>query len=187
LSGFKEDPNSVMSEPVSARLPGTPPLFSRRIFSMVYEAVLLFALGFIADYLFDTLTQSRSGLAHIAARRVWLFAVFGVYFVYFWTHGGQTLPMKTWRIKLEWNDHRPVPFPVAVVRYFACWFFVLLATALAHGLNLDAPVEAAALVAALILPPFAMLIDPDRQFLHDRLLGTRLVNASQPAEPAEHA
>jgi uncharacterized RDD family membrane protein YckC len=154
---------------------------------MIYEAVLLFAISFIADYLFDTLTQSRSGLAHIELRRFWLFGVFGVYFVYFWTHGGQTLPMKTWRIKLEWKDHRAVPLPVAVLRYFACWFFVLLATAIAHALNLDPPVEAAGLIAALVLPPFAMLMDPDRQFLHDRLLGTRLVNAGEPAKPAELA
>lgn len=151
---------------------------------MVYEAVLLFALGFLADYLFDTLTQSRSGLTHITGRRLWLFTVFGAYFVYFWTHGGQTLPMKTWRIKLEWKDHRTVPVAIAVLRYIACWFFVVLATAIAHGLNLEAPVEAAALTAALILPPFAMLIDPDRQFLHDRLLGTRLVNAPDPAAKA---
>jgi uncharacterized RDD family membrane protein YckC len=146
---------------------------------MVYEAVLLFAVGFIADWLFDTLTQSRSGLAHIAGRRIWLFAVFGVYFVYFWTHGGQTLPMKTWRIRLKWKDRDAVPKTVAVLRYFACWFFILTTTAIAHALALAPEVEAAALGAALVLPPLAMLIDPDKQFLHDRLLGTRLVNAPE--------
>src|SRR3546814_9891763 len=39
----------------------TPSLW-RRFASMMYEGILLFGVIFLASYLFDTLTQSRSGM-----------------------------------------------------------------------------------------------------------------------------
>ncbi len=48
----------------------TAPL-GRRLLAMTYEAMLLFAVVFVAGYLFDTLTQSRQALMfrHFGARR----------------------------------------------------------------------------------------------------------------------
>ena len=83
----------------------SPPL-RRRLLSMTYEAMLLFAVVFIAGYLFDTLTQSRDALMLRHTRQAWLFVVLGIYFVWFWTHGGQTLAMKTWRIRVIDVDGR---------------------------------------------------------------------------------
>ena len=48
---------------------------------MMYEGVLLFAVVFLADYLFDTLTQSKHGLMLRGARQAWLFFAIGVYFL----------------------------------------------------------------------------------------------------------
>src|SRR5690606_24749749 len=45
----------------------------RRFASMMYEGVLLFAVVFLAGYLFDTLTQSRSGLTLRTLRQIALF------------------------------------------------------------------------------------------------------------------
>ncbi len=67
---------------------------------MLYEGVILFGIVFIAGYLFSTLTQQRNGLTHHNLLMTWIGFVLAVYFVYFWTHGGQTLPMKTWRLKV---------------------------------------------------------------------------------------
>ena len=147
---------------------------------MLYEAVLLFGVSFIADYLFDALTQSRQALMYREARELWLFIVYGVYFVYFWTHGGQTLAMKTWRIRLVFNDRPEVPSAVAVMRYCACWVLPLLSLGLAHGLGLTPAAEMLVLAASLVLPPFVMLILPTRQFLYDYAIGTRLINVAHP-------
>ena len=49
---------------------------------MVYEGVLLFAVVFLADYLFDTLTQSKHGLMLRSTRQAWLFLVIGGYFLF---------------------------------------------------------------------------------------------------------
>ena len=81
-----------------------------------------------------------------------LFLVLCVYFTWFWTHGGQTLAMKTWRIRLVAADGGAVSPGQAILRFVLCWPSLLLA-----GVGL-----------------LWALVDRDRQFLHDRLAGTRL-------------
>lgn len=51
---------------------------------MVYEAMLLFGVIFTADMIFDVWTQSRHALTLRHAREAWLFAILGIYFVFFW-------------------------------------------------------------------------------------------------------
>ena len=41
--------------------------------------------------------------------QAFLFLVLGLYFAWFWSHGGQTVAMKTWHIRLLTHDGRPVP------------------------------------------------------------------------------
>jgi len=125
----------------------------RRFACMMYEAILLFGVVFVADYLFDTLTQSRHALMLRHERQAWLFCVIGVYFVLCWRLGGQTLPMKTWHIRLiDAGGGRP-PVWKAVLRYVLAWPFTLT------GLGF-----------------VWTFFDRDRQFPHDRLLGTRLIS-----------
>jgi uncharacterized RDD family membrane protein YckC len=126
----------------------TPGLW-RRLASMAYEAVLLFAVAFFAAWLFFFASGGRDAtsgwLQH--ALQLFILAVFAAYFLWCWLRGGQTLAMKAWGIRLV--DVTP---PKAVLRF----------------------------VLALALLPLSIvwaLFDRDRQFLHDRLAGTRLVNA----------
>ena len=65
----------------------------RRFACMMYEAVLLFGVVFLAGYLLDTLTQSKNALELRGARQAWLFTAIGAYFVLCWRRRGQTLPM----------------------------------------------------------------------------------------------
>lgn len=165
------EPGEVLADNTS-----TAPL-RRRLLSMVYEAMLLFAVVFVAGYLFDTLTQSRHALMLRHARQAWLFVIVGVYFVWFWVHGGQTLAMKTWRIRLSARDGSPLGYGRAIARYLLLWMFVLPTLALVWWLGLQGWEAVAALTAALILPPFYARFDRERQFVHDRLLRTRIVTA----------
>jgi hypothetical protein len=48
--------------------------------------------------------QQRHALYLRHALEGWLFAILALYFIWFWRHGGQTLAMKTWRIKLVSKD-----------------------------------------------------------------------------------
>ena len=155
---------------------GRAPPLGRRFLCALYEGVLLFGVLFIADYLFDALTQSRNALMFRHARITWLFFVLGTYFTWFWSHGGQTLAMKTWHIRLIDRDARAVSPTRAGLRYLLCWMFlvpILWALELSH-IRHEAEVSIALL--AIVVPPFWMYADPDRQFIHDRILGTRLVS-----------
>ena len=151
-----------------------PPL-RRRLLSMTYEAMLLFAVVFVAGYLFDTLTQSRNALMLRHTRQAWLFVVLGVYFVWFWTHGGQTLAMKTWRIRLVGPGKTAMTIGRAIARYLLLWFFAVPTLGLLYAADIQGWAAVTALAVALLLPPFYALLDRDGQFVHDRLLGTRLV------------
>ncbi len=130
------------------------PALGRRFASLLYEVLLLLALVFIATFPF----LAFFGDATVGWKRHllqgWVLAVWGGYFAWFWTHGGQTLPMKTWKIRLVRHDGAPLGAGRALHRYL----LAILGVA-AAGLG------------------FAWaLVDRDRQFLHDRLAGTALID-----------
>jgi uncharacterized RDD family membrane protein YckC len=144
---------------------------------MLYESVILFGVVFFAGYLFSTLTQQRSGLAHRDLLAAWIGLVVGVYFVWFWTHGGQTLPMKTWRLRVVSAAGTPVSVGRAVVRYLLAWLWFLPPLALHPLLGLSVPATLGATAIWFALWTAAARLDGERQFPHDRLAGTRIVPA----------
>jgi uncharacterized RDD family membrane protein YckC len=176
-----------MASSAPASIPAPAPASrARRLAALLYEGVLLFGVVFIADYLFDTLTQSRHGLVLRDARQAWLFVVLGTYFIWFWTHGGQTLAMKTWHVALVGPDSRPPRWPTAVLRYALIWLPLVVGGLSSLALPLGA--RLAVLILCASLPYLWSLLDREQQFLHDRLLGTRLVLRKKPtklqAQPA---
>uniref|UniRef100_UPI0033426EEA RDD family protein n=1 Tax=Castellaniella defragrans TaxID=75697 RepID=UPI0033426EEA len=169
---------------IPSPIPTTPSRL-RRFACMMYEGVLLFGVLFLADYLFDTLTQSREALMLRHVRQGVAFLAIGLYFILCWRHGGQTLPMKTWDIRLIDRNAAPVPLPRMILRYVLMWLIPLLAIWLVG--RLSAATGQASVYSLIVAAPFSIFIwtwfDPEGQFLHDRLLGTRLVNAKKPANP----
>jgi uncharacterized RDD family membrane protein YckC len=119
---------------------------------MLYEALLLIALLMVAGFIFQMFRNPAAPGAK-PFFQLYLFLVLGGYFTWFWTHGGQTVSMKTWRIRVEAVDGTPLRFPRAALRYGLAWGGVLLV-----GLGF-----------------LWALVDRDGQFLHDRLARTRLV------------
>ena len=141
--------SSVPPLPPTAAVPGV----WRRLSSMVYEALLLLAVFFLADFAF-LLVERLSELSFPKfVLQAYLLAVAAAYFIGYWTHGGQTLAMKAWRIRVEPAAGGPMPVAQAGLRF-------VLAVA---GIGFFG----AGLVYALF--------DRERQFLHDRLAGTRVV------------
>ncbi len=116
---------------------------------MVYEAILLFAVAFFAGWLFFFASGGKDAtsgtLRHVL--QAFILAVFAAYFLWSWLRGGQTLAMKAWKIRLV--DVTPQK---AILRF--AYAVILVPT----GISI-----------------LWALFDKDRQFLHDRLAGTRLV------------
>jgi hypothetical protein len=101
-----------------------------------------------------------------------LFGVCGAYCVGLWSGGRRTLPMKTWLIAMRGAQGTPVPPQRAMLRYFACWIGPALAVA---GYLALAPLGHGRWALALLAVNYAWaLIDRDRQYLQDRIAGTRL-------------
>lgn len=144
-----------------------------------YEGVLLFGVVMIAEYLFSTLTQQRHALYLREASMAFLFIVLGIYFTWFWSHGGQTLAMKTWHVRLVRADGSPVSQTRALARYVASWIWLLppLAGVGVLGVKTLGGGGATAIVLGWIAG-YALLsrLQPQRQFWHDVLCGTRLIN-----------
>lgn len=147
---------------------------------MFYETMLLFGVVFIAVWLFSTLLQQRHALYLRGALQEWLFLVVGIYFVWFWSHGGQTLAMKTWRIRLVTSDGKPVKIVRAIGRYLLAWCWFMPGLALAWILGAKTWMMVLIPLANMVIWALTIYLDPHRQFLHDRLAGTRLVVATIP-------
>lgn len=137
--------------PEARRAPG----LARRLACAAYELLILAALVLVATFPFLAIVGDATGGLRRHLLQAWVLVVVGAYLVGFWTRGGQTLAMKTWRIRLESGDGGPVGTARALRRYLL---------ALAGG-------------AALGIGFLWAFLDRDRQFLHDRLAGTRLVDA----------
>jgi uncharacterized RDD family membrane protein YckC len=137
-------------------LPDLAPGLLRRLASMLYEAILLFAVAFLGTWLF----QLAAGTLRIEGWRmhllqVFLLALFAAYFLWCWLRGGQTLAMKTWRIRLVAKEGHGTLAPKAAMLRFV---YALLLVPTTVGI-------------------FWAMVDRDRQFLHDRLAGSLLVKA----------
>lgn len=117
---------------------------------MGYEAILLFAVAFFAAWLFFFASGARDATQGWLRYALQLFigAVFAAYFLWCWLRGGQTLAMKAWGIRLV--DVTPRR---ALLRLILAAVFVPTAVSVAWA-----------------------LFDREKQFLHDRLAGTRLVS-----------
>jgi len=127
-----------------------------RLLSCTYESVLLFAIVFVAAYLFIAFVRdAQSGLMRLVFQ-AYVLAVCGIYFVYCWSRSGQTLPMKTWRIRLVTEQGKPLEVARAFRRY------LLAIPSMLTGVGV-----------------LWSLVDRDRQFLHDRLAGTRVVRTDK--------
>jgi uncharacterized RDD family membrane protein YckC len=126
----------------------------RRLASMLYESILLFAVAFIGTWVF----QFAAGTLRIEGWRMhllqlFLLALFAAYFLWCWLRSGQTLAMKTWRIRLvSRNGHARLLPRAALLRFI--YAVVLVPTTI--GI-------------------FWAMVDRDRQFLHDRLAGSLLI------------
>jgi len=162
------------------------PSVKRRLLAMVYESLLLLAVAALTTALFILLTQHRSGPVYQFGLMAALFVVIGAYFVYNWTNSGHTLAMKTWRLCVVAGAGGRVSVGTAVLRYLCAWGWLLPAFAVRTLFGLHGKGEIAAVYAIGIAAwACTALLDRDRQFLHDRLAGTRLVQLPKAsAKPA---
>lgn len=154
---------------------GTPTV-RRRVIAMVYEAFLLIAVEALAVFIYIFATGNRQAPAYRAGLMAFLFLVTAAYFVHAWSGSGFTLAMKTWRIKVVKVGSARVPFKNALIRYLLAWGWFAPALVVGGVLDLHHVKEwAVVLSVGLVAWGATAFLDKDRQFLHDRIAGTRLI------------
>lgn len=130
------------------------PSLWRRLAAIFYDTWLVAAiwlLGATAD------TFIRAGLGggtgFYLPLQLYLLISPGIFFCWFWTHGGQTLGMRSWRVKLLDTKGAPVTLKLSLIRFCAAVLSLL----------------------PLGLGYIWVMFDRDGLAWHDRLSGTRLV------------
>lgn len=129
----------------------------RRLLSLAYEALMLAAVLLAGGFTFMAFAGRMEPVLARPVFQIFLLLLAGTYFAWQWHHGGQTLPMKTWRIRLVTAAGGPL-----TLRHAVCRFVLAAAGTPLFGVG--------------ILWAF---FDRDRQFLHDRLAGTRIVMSAE--------
>jgi uncharacterized RDD family membrane protein YckC len=150
----------------------------RRLACMLYESMLMFGIAFAATLVFSIAGDMRSGTdAHRPYLIALLAVVFGLYFTWCWSKG-QTLAMRTWKIRVVDRDGRAPGQLRAFVRYVCSWVWVLPPLAFVAPLHPSAFGITAAVFGWMAFWALLSFAQPQRQFWHDVAAGTRLVPAA---------
>jgi uncharacterized RDD family membrane protein YckC len=101
------------------------------------------------------------------------------YFSAFWLRSGQTLAMKTWRVRLVRTDGQQLTIGLVALR-FALAGLIPVTALIGYWLTRTNVWPWTWMFAASLGFVWA-LFDRDQQFLHDRIVGTRLIRVPRKA------
>jgi uncharacterized RDD family membrane protein YckC len=92
-------------------------LLLRRIAAFLYDCLLLIAIFFLITSIAITFNNGQAIQHPGFYLGLYLFAFF--FFDWFWRHGGQTLGMRAWRLKVEGIEGGTITFKQSAMRYFS--------------------------------------------------------------------
>lgn len=131
----------------------SPPGLLRRLAAILYDWLLLIGTMIVGSLpMVWLLGGAPRTLGAQIAFRLFLAAIAFGFFSWFWTHGGQTLGMRAWRLRLVSSSGGPVSWRQAFLRF--------------AGAILS--------LACLGLGYLWVMHDKERRAWHDRLSDTRL-------------
>ena len=116
-----------------------------RLLAMFYDSLLLLSVLLIATALALMFTRGTLNY-HNPFFRTGLFLTCFSFYSWFWLHGGQTLGMRAWRLRVQRIDGQPITIWQALLR-----FLVAIPALACAGLGF-----------------FWMLVDRDKMTLYDR-------------------
>jgi uncharacterized RDD family membrane protein YckC len=145
----------------------TPGLL-RRCAAMVYDSLLIMAISILYAAIMTGINIAIKGAPATGERITWgafgmvvfigWILTIGWFFCYFWHKSGQTLGMKTWRMKIVTSENLNCPSYTQCIIRFCC-----------------APISLCVLGAGYWL----MYANTERQTLHDKISKTRTLLLSK--------
>lgn len=189
---------SEQTHQAAANLPSATPF--RILAAWIYDFMLLCAVWLLAGVIYIIPAQMFLGIDSSSNESlstteftgpvfyIYLFIVTWIFFAWFWTHGGQTLGLRTWSLRLQTHDGYAINWMQSLLRFLVAGAPWLLALFLFDQLN---KVES-------MTPPFQYLIflvgctglcwiwiDRKKRSLQDIASGTRIVKLpKKPKKPA---
>ncbi len=136
----------------------SPPNLIRRLAAIVYDALLLISVLFVATALILPLNAGQA-ISHSQMVFYWLYLLIISFLFYgwFWTHGGQTLGLRAWNIQVLTIQGEQISWFHAFLRFSTA---ILSWSALGLGF-------------------FWSLIDTDKRCWHDNLSKTALFHQAK--------
>ncbi|WP_044618680.1 RDD family protein [Gynuella sunshinyii] len=123
-------------------------------YDLIVVCGILMITGFIIIPIYHGLTHEDSVPAGNWLFRIILYLVVFGYYAFSWLRGGQTIGMKSWKLRLVSDTHKPMTLPKLFIRFV--------------GGQLSFSI---ALIGYLML-----LIGPRHRMLHDLISGSHIVS-----------
>jgi uncharacterized RDD family membrane protein YckC len=127
--------------------------FHRRLAAMLYDALLLFALLMVCALPVVLIAGENSNFFKSPLYTLYLYSISFIFYGWFWTIGGQTLGMRSWKIRVIRDDGQPLGWDSALIRYLLATISLTL-----FGLGF-----------------LWILFDRDNLAWHDQLSKTRII------------
>jgi uncharacterized RDD family membrane protein YckC len=93
------------------------PGFLCRLAVVVYDFLLLIAVLFLATALLLPFNAGEAFTREQVFYPIYLLMVSFLFYGWFWTHGGQTLGLRAWKVKVLTVNQQPISWTQALVRF----------------------------------------------------------------------
>ena len=98
------------------------PGFFRQLAIITYDSLLLIALLFLATAIILPFNDGEAFTSTQYTFPAYLISISFIFYGWFWTHGGQTLGMKTWKTRIQTFDKQPLTWKHAFKRFIMAFF-----------------------------------------------------------------
>jgi uncharacterized RDD family membrane protein YckC len=114
---------------------------SKRLLAILYDSFLLIAVLFLAVAVILLLSGGYQFEAGNPLMTIYLLLVSFVFFGWFWTHGGQTLGMRAWKLRIQQGDGKTITWRQVAIRFITAlpaWIVLFIGITLTAGIPLHA-------------------------------------------------
>ncbi len=132
----------------------TTATFLRRLGAMLYDGLLLSALLMVAALPVVLIAGANSEFFKSPAYTLYLYVISFLFFGWFWTHGGQTLGMRSWKLQVTCDDGFTLGWDNALIRFLGATLSLCV-----FGIGF-----------------FWILLDSEKLAWHDRLSRTHVLH-----------
>ena len=160
-----------------------PASIIKRLVAIFYDSFLLVAVLFLAMAVLLLVSGGYQFQAGNPWMSIYLLVVSYIFFGWFWTHGGQTLGMRAWKLRIQQHNGEMITWQQAAVRFVSAlpaWILLFIGIALVAHIPLHThpwlehlPGVAAWLI--LIAGIGWIVVDQWPDGWRDKLSGTRVV------------